>query len=74
MSSLPRCLGIGMKMEWKLSDFSVKNENMEIKMEFCKTEFFGGSGNGTAFSDGTDTEMEFPFPTDTEFPFYSDFT
>jgi hypothetical protein len=50
---------------------------METEIEFCKTkmqtEFIGGSRNGnrTVFSGGTDAEMEFPFPTDTEFAFYS---
>jgi hypothetical protein len=33
---------VGMKMEWKLSKFSVKkwkqNEDMETKIELCKTE------------------------------------
>jgi hypothetical protein len=44
---------VGMKVEWKDSDFSVEkwklNENVEMKTEFCKTKkkrnSFGGSGN-----------------------------
>jgi hypothetical protein len=46
-----------MKVERKLSDFSVekRNENMERKWNF-----FGGSGNGNeiACSGGTDAEKE----------------
>jgi hypothetical protein len=48
---------------------------METKMKFCKTEmetkFF--NENGTAFSGGTGAKMEFSFPTDVEFLFYSGF-
>jgi hypothetical protein len=36
------CLHLGMKVERKLSDFSAekrkRNENMEIKIEICRTE------------------------------------
>jgi hypothetical protein len=49
------------------------------KWNFAKRKWkrncFGGSGNGngTTFSGGTDAEMEFPFLTDAEFPFYNGF-
>jgi hypothetical protein len=74
---------VGMKIEWKLSKFSVKNGNKiriwKRKYNYAKLKwkqnFFGGSGNGngTTFSDGTDVEMEFPFSTDVEFLFYCGF-
>jgi hypothetical protein len=40
-----------------------------------KWRIFGGSrnGKGIAFSDGTDTKMEFPFPTNAQFLFCSGF-
>jgi hypothetical protein len=58
-----------------------------MEMEFAKwkwkriflveveTKFFGESENGNRiiFSGGTDAEMEFSFPTDAKFPFYSGF-
>jgi hypothetical protein len=42
MASHTPCLGVGMKVEQKLSDFSVEkykwNENMTTEMEICRTE------------------------------------
>jgi hypothetical protein len=70
-------------LNWKkvlqgLGSYAVRDENgAETFRLLRETEtetdfFFGGSGkrNGTAFSGGTGTEVEFPFPTNAEFPFY----
>jgi hypothetical protein len=72
-----------MKWSGNFPTFPRKNGNeMKIwkrKWNFVKWKwkrnFFGGSGNGsgTAFSGGTDAEIEFMFPTDAKFPFYSGF-
>jgi phage pi2 protein 07 len=55
-------LSLGMKIEWKLSDFSAekwkRNENMETEMEFCKTEM------ETVFLVEVETETEQHFPAE----------